>query len=120
MVDKETGKPKLLEINGRIPASVKVAFMCGCNVSQQMIELAYNQDVIQYPENNKYGLYVRHLDTDIAWFIKSPDRFRAKPSWFSWKNTYEILYNKEDKKPFFANFLQKIIRYKSIMEKKKH
>lgn len=120
MIDKETGKPRLLEINGRIPASVKVAFMCGCNVSRQFLELVYDQEVIQYPENNKFGMYVRHLDTDIAWFLKSPNRFKTKPSWFSWKDTQEILYSRDDKKPFFANFLQKTVEYRTIMKKKRH
>jgi len=120
MVDKVTGEPRLLEINGRIPASVKVAFMVGCNVSRQMLEMVYDQDVIHYPENDKFGMYIRHLDTDIAWFLKSPNRFKTKPSWFSWKNTQEILYCKDDKKPFFANFIQKTIGYKSIMKKKHH
>ena len=120
MIDKETNEPRLLEINGRIPASVKMAYMCGCNVSRQMLEMSYDQDVIRYPENDKFGMYIRHFDTDIAWFLRSPNRFKTKPSWFTWKNTTEILYCKDDKKPFFANFLQKTLSYKSIMKQKKH
>lgn len=120
MIDKETGEPRLLEINGRIPASVKMAYMCGCNISRQLLEMIYNQDVIQYPENQKFGMYIRHLDTDIAWFLKSPYRFKAKPSWFSWKNTEEILFSKDDPLPFFAHFLQQTMRYRKIMKGKKH
>lgn len=120
MMDRKTGEPRLQEINGRIPASIKMAYMLGYNISRQMLEMIYDQDVIQYPENKKFGMYIRHLDTDIAWFLKSPDRFRAKPSWFSWKNTQEVLYCKDDKKPFFANFFQKTIGYKNIMKKKQH
>ena len=120
MIDKKTGEPKLLEINGRIPASIKMAYMCGYNISRQFLEMIYDQDVIRYPENNKFGMYIRHLDTDIAWFIKSPDRLTAKPSWFSWKNTQEILYSKDDKKPFFAHFIQKSLGYRSTMKMKKH
>lgn len=120
MVDKKTGTPKLLEINGRIPASVKVAFACGCNVSRQMLEMVYDRNVVQYPENDKFGRYFRHFDTDVAWFLKSADRFRAKPSWFSWKNTQEILYSRDDKKPFFANFFKKTFSYRKIIKSKKH
>lgn len=120
MIDKNTGEPRLLEINGRIPASIKMAYMCGYNISRQMLEMIYDQDVIQYPENTNFDLYIRHLDTDIAWFLKSKDRFRTKPSWFSWKNTKEILFSWDDPKPFFANFIQKTASYKSIMQKKKH
>ena len=120
MVDRDTGEPRLLEINGRIPQSVKMAYMCGCNVSRQLLEMIYDEDVTRYPENDKFGMYIRHLDTDIAWFLKSPDRFKTKPSWFSWKNTKEILYSRDDPRPFFANFFKKTIGYRSIMKKKQH
>jgi predicted ATP-grasp superfamily ATP-dependent carboligase len=120
MIDKETGEPKLLEINGRIPASVKLAFMCGFNISQQLLEMVYDEKVTRYPTNDKFGMYIRHFDTDIAWFLKSPDRFRTKPSWFSWKNTQEVLFSKDDKRPFYSNLFQKVFRYNNIMKKKKH
>ena len=120
MIDKKTSEPKLLEINGRIPASVKLAYMCGFNISRQLLEMVYDENVIQYPENEKFGMYIRHFDTDIAWFLKSPDRFRAKPSWFSWKNTQEVLYSKDDKRPFYSNLLQRVFRYREIMKRKKH
>ena len=120
MIDKNTGQPRLLEINGRIPASVKMGFVLGNNISQQMLEMVYDQKVVQRPVNDRFGIYLRHLDMDFAWFFKSPDRFRANPSWFSWKNTYEVLYSKDDKKPFFASFIERLSRYNKLMKKKKH
>ena len=120
MIEKNTGEPKLLEINGRIPASVQLAYMCGFNISRQMIEMIYDEEVTCYPENTQFGKYIRHLDTDIAWFLKSPDRFRANPSWFSWKNTEEVLFRKDDPKPFFYQFFNKLLAYRSIMKKKQH
>lgn len=120
MIDKETGEPRLMEINGRIPASVKVSFMLGCNVSRQFIEMIYDEEVTQYPENAQFGKYIRHFDTDIAWFLNSPDRFRAKPSWFSWKNTEEVLFCKDDPKPFFYQFFNKVLAYRTIMKNKQH
>ena len=120
MIDKNTGEPKLLEINGRIPSSVKLGFMCGFNISRQLLELVYDQEVTKYPDNNEYNKYLRHFDTDIAWFIHSPNRFKAKPSWFSWKNTQEVLFSKDDMKPFFMTLFKKIFSYKTRLEKKKH
>ena len=120
MIDKETGEPRLMEINGRIPASIKVSFMLGYNVSQQLIEMIYDEEVTRYPENTQFGKYIRHFDTDIVWFLKSPDRFRAKPSWFSWKNTEEVLFCKDDPKPFLYQFYSKLITYRSIMNSKQH
>lgn len=120
MIDKNTGEPKLLEINGRIPASVKLGFMCGFNIAKQMLEMSYDEDVTCYPENTQFGKFLRHYDTDIAWFLKSPDRFRTKPSWFNWKNTEEVLFSKDDPKPFFAQFYQKLLSYRTIMKNKQH
>ena len=120
MIDKETGEPRLLEINGRIPASVKMAYLCGFNISKQMLEMTFGEEVTQYPENDKFGMYIRHFDTDLAWFFKSPDRFRAKPSWFSWKNTQEVLFTKDDIRPFFSNLFQRIFRYNKLMKMKQH
>ncbi len=120
MLDKETGTPKLLEINGRIPASVKMSYMCGFNVSKQFLQMIYGEPVDRYPENSNFNLYLRHFDTDLAWFFKSPDRFKTRPSWFSWKNTSEILYSRDDRRPFFSNLFHKVFRYRQIMEKKKH
>ena len=120
MIDKNTGEPKLLEINGRIPSSVKLGFMCGFNISKQLLELVYDEEVTKYPDNNQYNKYLRHFDTDIAWFIHSPNRFKAKPSWFSWKNTQEVLFSKDDMKPFFMTLFKKIFSYKTRLEKKKH
>ena len=95
-------------------------YMLGYNISQQMLEMAYEEDVVRYPENDKFGMYIRHFDTDLAWFFKSPNRFKAKPSWFSWKNTQEVLYSRDDRKPFWSHLLRKIFKYKEIMERKKH
>ena len=120
MIDKETGAPRLLEINGRIPASIKMAYMCGFNISRQMIEMVSDEEVIRYNENSNFEMYVRHFDTDIAWFIKSSNRFKSKPSWFSWKNTKEVLFDIRDPRPFFTHLFQQIFNYKTTMKKKKH
>lgn len=120
MIEKETGQPRLLEINGRIPASIKMAYMCGFNISRQLIEMIYDQDVIQYGENEKFNMYLRHLDTDIMWFIKSKDRFKVKPSWFNWRNTKEVLFDIHDPKPFFARMFHRTLKIKETMRKKKH
>ena len=120
MIEKETGEPRLLEINGRIPASVKVAYMLGYNVSKQLLEMIYDEEVTQYPENTQFGKYLRHFDTDLAWLFNSPNRFKTKPSWFSWKNTEEVLFSKDDMRPFFVTLCKKVFSYNQRMKKKQH
>ncbi|MBE6857485.1 MAG: ATP-grasp domain-containing protein [Ruminococcus sp.] len=120
MIDKETGEAKLLEINGRISAGVKLSWFCGINIAKQLMEMAYDQEVTEYPDNKKFGLMARHSHADISWFFKSKERFSCKPSWFSWKNTTDLVYWKGDMKPYFTYTLQKIFRYKEDISKRKH
>ena len=120
MVDNKTGVPKLLEINGRIPASIRLSRQCGFNVAKLLVEMAFDEEVEQYAPNTKFGLYTRHFDLDLAWFVKSPNRFKAEPSWFSWKNTEEVMYYKDDSKPFRTYFLHQLKQYRKIMKRKQH
>lgn len=120
MIEKETGMPKLLEINGRIPATVKLAFMCGFNIARQMLEMTYGVPVTRYPYYIGKDMYVRHFDTDLAWFFKAKNRFSARPSWFSWKDTCDVLYSKDDPRPFWSNLLHNFIQYPQKMKLKRH
>lgn len=120
MIDRNTGEPKLLEINGRIPATVKLAFMCGFNIARQMLEMTYGEEVIRYPYYEGDDMYVRHFGTDIAWFLKSKERFKAKPSWFSWKNTSDVLYSRDDPRPFWTDLFENFLSYRKKMKLKKH
>lgn len=120
MIEKGTGQPMLLEINGRIPATVKLAFLCGFNIARQMLEMTYGEVVTKYPYYTGKDIYVRHFDTDLAWFLKSKDRFRAKPSWFSWKDTCDVLYSKEDPLPFWSNLWHNVLMYPVKMKLKRH
>ncbi len=120
MIEKETGKPMLLEINGRISAGVRLSYMCGINLAKQLIELAYDEVVTVYPQNAKFGLMARHSHSDIGWFIKSPDRFRAKPSWFSWKDTKDLVFWRDDPLPYLAYTFRKLATFKDNLDKRKH
>jgi predicted ATP-grasp superfamily ATP-dependent carboligase len=120
MIEKRTGQPKLLEINGRIPATVKLAYMCGFNIAKQMLEMTYGEVVTQYPYYTGKDMYVRHFDTDLAWFLKSKDRFSSKPSWFSWKDTCDVLYSKDDPWPFWSNLWNNVLMYREKIKLKQH
>ena len=118
MTDDNDKRMKLLEINGRIPASVKICFMCGSNVSKQLIELAFDQEVTSYPINDNFGLATRHFQADFMWFIKSSNRFHSKPSWFSWNHTKDIVFSIDDPLPFFAYSFEQMMNFKSAMKKR--
>lgn len=118
MTDDNDGIVKLLEINGRINASIKLCFMCGYNISKQMLELAFGEPVTSYPINDKFGVTTRHFQADFMWFLKSPNRFNSDPSWFSWKNAKDIVFYRDDPLPFFAYSFAQMTRYKKAMKKR--
>ncbi len=120
MIDEKTGERRLMEINGRIPASFKMSWLCGFNVARQLVEMAYDEPVTIYPANTKFGVMTRHTQADWTWFLKSPDRFRANPSWFSRKNRHDVVFWKDDPKPWFAYTLQRLCRFGEISRKKRH
>ncbi len=120
MIDKKDNKPKLMEINGRIPAGIKLSWYCGFNVARQLVEMAYDEPVITYSDNEKFNLMARHSQADLMWFLKSKDRFKAKPSWFSWKNTTDLVYWKDDPKPFFVYTFSALLDYRKFMKKRQH
>lgn len=120
MVDADTGEPKLLEVNGRIPASIRLSMQCGFNVAKLLLEMAYDEKVDIYPPNKKFGQLTRHFHAEIPWFIKSKDRFTAKPSWFSWKNTKDVVFWRDDPKPWLAYTVQKLFGYRENMRRRQH
>lgn len=120
MVDRKTGEPKLLEINGRIPASIRLSRQCGFNVARLLMEMAYGIKVKRYSINKKFGQLTRHFHAEIPWFIHSPDRFICEPSWFSWKNTKDVVFWWDDPKPWFSYTIQKLLGYGEFKKKRKH
>ena len=77
IVDPRDNIPKVLEINGRIPAGVKICHLCGINVMQQMIEAAYGEPVTPLSTDIHNGISIRYFHTDLLWLLKSPNRFNG-------------------------------------------
>ena len=120
MVDRNTGSPKLLEINGRIPASIRLSRQCGFNVAKLLLEMAYDCEVERYAPNMVFGQVTRHFHAEIPWFIHSPNRFRTDPSWFSWKNTKDVVFWRDDPKPWFNYTIQKLFGYRKFKKLRQH
>jgi D-aspartate ligase len=108
---------KIMEINPRVSGSVKICFISGVNQAKQMLELLYACEVTKY-DKYRIGQRLRCSQTDLLWFMKSPNRFRSNPSWFSLKNTKDHTFSIDDPIPWFAFTLQAITRYKNEMRKR--
>lgn len=113
--DKRDGKIKVMEINPRITGSVKICFEAGIDFARAIVEDTLNQDVKgQFEFRHRF---LRFFHTDILWFLKSKDRFRSKPSWFSIRKSSDQIFSWSDPWVFIAFTLQGFT--KLINDKKK-
>ena len=116
--DPRDGIAKIMEINPRVSGSVKICFVSGVDQARQMLELAYGQEVTKYTYY-KIGQRLRCSQIDVLWFLKSKDRFKAKPSWFSLKNTKDHTFSWSDPLPWFAFLIRGLKGYKKEANKRK-
>lgn len=92
----DTNEYKIIEINPRVPASLKGSMISGINFPEIILSDCLGLSIPSYTYSpNKV---MRYLGTDLIWFIKSANRFKAKPSWFSFfgKNVYYQDIYRED------------------------
>jgi D-aspartate ligase len=81
IVDPRDGVAKLMECNPRFPESLAVNIFAGADFPWCLYQLAssgHADRITGYAANR----YARFLVGDIMWFLGSPDRWRAKPSFF--------------------------------------
>ena len=118
MIDPRDNVAKVIEINPRILACSKIGFVAGVNQAYQIIQDTYSDSVTSMMKY-KSGVGVRMSQIDILWFLKSPERFKAKPSWFKLKNIKDQTFSIDDPLPWFAFLIRGFVNLKSEEEKRK-
>ncbi len=108
--------PKVMEINGRISASLKVSYCCGAHVVRQILERTYDRDVTSYMGDYPAGIRVRHAQASFMWFLKAPDRFRDGV--FNFRKTSDFVFSLADPLPWFAYSIGCTRKYKTEMNKR--
>lgn len=106
---------KIIEINPRVPASLRGAAISGINFPEIIVSDVMG---LETPSSPYYpGKVMRYMGLDIMWFLKSPNRFRTRPSWFNFFGKciyYQDIY-KHDKSTWwtwFADGIKKITQRK--------
>lgn len=115
--DPRDGKAKIMEINPRVSGSVKIVFESGADQAKQILEMALGREVtpqLSYDIGNR----LRCTQTDLLWFIKSPNRFKAKPSWFSIRKTKDHTFYWNDPLPWLAFSVSGLFKFKGEMKKR--
>lgn len=114
--DTRDGKAKIMEINPRITGSVKICFEAGVNFAKAIVD-----DYLGKELDNQFEVahkYLRYMHTDVLWFLKSPNRFKCRPSWFSFKNTTDQIFSWSDLWVFFAFTFQGFAKLRKDKKKR--
>ena len=84
----DNGEYKIIEINPRVPASLRAASVSGVNFPQIIACDTIGNKILEY--NYNPGKVLRYLGIDIMWLLKSSRRFSSKPCWlqFFGRNIY--------------------------------
>ena len=114
----DNGLVKVMEINGRIPGSIKMVWVVGAQLMKQELEYAYDLPVEAFDKEVPEGIGLRYFQTDFLWLLKSPNRFRTKPSWFDFRKSKDYIWSWRDPIPFFSYTLSHIFSYKEDMKKR--
>lgn len=114
--DTRDNSVKIMEINPRITGSVKICFEAGVNFSKMILEDFLEKEVS--PQFDAKHVYLRYLHTDLLWFVKSPHRFKSKPSWFSFKDTTDQIFSWRDPWVGIAYTLQSFSKLKKDKKKR--
>lgn len=117
VVDARNDMPMIIEVNARISAAVKLNFCSGINVSEIIYRDAFGDDIAKY--DYMEGIKTSCILTEILWFIKSPDRFKQKPTFFDRTNTTDVIFSYKDPYPFVVFCIQSVMNYRHAMEQRK-
>lgn len=99
--DPDTGELLIMEINPRLPACIGASVNAGINWGEILVRGALGLEQKSY--NYREGVTLRHLGFDIMWFLHSPNKFKANPSWFRFlgRDVYYQDFHFLDQKPFW-------------------
>lgn len=108
ILEKEDGDYKIIEINPRVPASLRGAAISGINFPEMIVSDLLDGELKSY--DYQPGKYLRYLGLDMAWFLASPKRWICKPSWFKFigKNIYYQEGGKKDIPAFWTSMMEGI------------
>lgn len=117
--DPRDGRPRLMEVNPRFTRSIKILVEAGLDFPWMLYQLARGQEVTPGIDYRK-GLYMRYLLSDCMWFLRSPERFRTRPSFFRFfgRNQCGEIFDWTDPAPALAHVLGKTMKLFDARQRK--
>lgn len=86
--DPRSGEFKIMEINPRVPACVRLSLVSGIDFATLIADATLQKGLKHY--TYAPGKILRYMALDSLWFAYSNRRFKTNPSWFKFfgKNIY--------------------------------
>ena len=116
--DAREKKAKILELNGRTGASVKLDFLAGVDIARLILEneLGYPvSDMLEYEDGKQISCFL----VDCLWFLKAKNRWRAKPSWFARGKIKDVVFSWDDPLPTLGFLISSFETFGEAMNKRK-
>lgn len=118
MIDIRDNIGKVIEINARCVHGITLGFISGVNHAQQILEDVNGQKVTEMNPIRK-DLCCRILQTDVLWWLKSPERFQRTPKKLGYRYVKEQMFYWDDPLPWFTFLLGGIKDYRKKMKEKR-
>lgn len=115
LLDPRDDTLKILEINPRVPVSIKIGFMAGIDYADLQLKLAFGQE-IPLIKDYKQGVILRNLCMDILWYINSSrsERKATKPPFWKFigKHIYYQTFGVDDPFPLVGFVLSNLKKFR--------
>ena len=116
--DEKNGIAKILEINGRTGASIKIDYISGINVSQLILENEMGlpvTDMTAYESGKRISCFL----PDLLWLVRSKDRFKTDPSWFDRRGIKDAIFSWDDPLPTVGFLVESVKNFAPSMKKRR-
>jgi len=117
ILDPRDNVVKILEINPRVTAGIKIGFEAGIDYADLHIRLALGQEVPKI-ESYKTGVYCRNFFLEMLWFLYSDRKMKktTAPSFYKFfgRNVYDQIFSLNDPLAGIGFFLNMVRKYLNI------
>ncbi|UCH15447.1 MAG: ATP-grasp domain-containing protein, partial [Bacteroidales bacterium] len=117
ILDPRDNIVKILEINPRVTAGIKIGFIAGIDYADLHLKLALGQDIPRI-SNYTLGVYCRNFFLEILWFILSDRKMKRNttPPFFKFfgKNVVDQIFSIDDPMAGFGFFLNMVRKYLNV------
>jgi len=117
ILDPRDNTAKILEINPRVTAGIKIGFAAGIDYADLHLKLAFGEPIPKI-SSYKLGVYCRNFFLEMLWFLLSDREMkkRTTPRFFTIfrRNMVDQVFSIDDPLAGFGFFLSMVKRYTNI------